>query len=925
MICKNGRADMTYWGLVLIFILFQLFLFSQSVFSASRPDTALLKKKGVKFIKATSRFGARSGEQKFYEMHISLAGQVESGVLSEKPKWQQPRKRLPGVHTLILEDFERLFPGRDWQVLASGARGGWRTTAFRSVSGSFSAVCAPGAADATVRPVYANNSVSWLINGPFSLKHAEKASLNFYQYLDAQLDADILFWGVSVDGDEFYGFGASGHSEDWQFVSLDLNDVPVIGRVAGKSSVWFAFCFLSDTTAVGEGAFIDRVHFARDYVWRQEFSATIDGRLNLNAYSGGIGLSKPALADLDDDGDLDLVLGEYDGVLNFYRNDGTRYHPKWTLVDCQYGGIDVGDNSAPVFCDVDGDLDLDLLVGDAAGFINYFENIGNSRDARWSFGGRLKSANKKIINVRSTSAPALADLNGDGLPELVIGNGDGFLAYYRRQSEQEAWSAKSGSYFNIDVGSLSAPAFADIDGDGDLDMFTGVREETLYYYENTGDVHQEKFHFVTKAFDSLRIGAITAPFFADIDSDKDFDLFVGEARGEVTFFENNGTAKEHRFNRNDGVKLDLQTIDVGFQCAPVLVDLDQDRDLDLVLGAADGKFYFYRNVGTASKPAWQKDDDYFATVRVKAWSTPAFVDIDADGDYDLVTGSKFGRLSMFKNEGTSAHPEWRRDDALFKDVHFRQQSFPTLGDIDADGDFDLFVGTSSDGISFIENTGSKTAPEWTLRTTNFLNLKHIVRPAPRLVDIDGDGDFDLFLGTKTGRLVFIENTGTVRKAKWSVVSREYNNIDVRFFTVPAFGDIDGDGDPDLFVGTNGGGLYFWRNLSGALTTIEFTTDLGRKRQAAAYALQPHPLPFDEASVFEYRLNYELPVSLQIYDLNGRLVATLVQRRQGRGAHVVNWPGLDSKDGAVRDGLYFAAFGFGKTRVIRKLLFIRSGV
>ena len=76
--------------------------------------------------------------------------------------------------------------------------------------------------------------------------------------------------------------------------------------------------------------------------------------------------SAPTFGDLDGDGDLDLVVGEYDGVLNYYENVGSAASPSYVAVTgaaSPFDGIDVGDTSAPALADVDGDGDLDLVVG----------------------------------------------------------------------------------------------------------------------------------------------------------------------------------------------------------------------------------------------------------------------------------------------------------------------------------------------------------------------------------------------------------------------------------------------------------------------------------------------------------------------------------------------------------------------------------
>ena len=100
---------------------------------------------------------------------------------------------------------------------------------------------------------------------------------------------------------------------------------------------------------------------------------------------GIFSISAPSLADLDGDGDLDAVVGEVGGVLNYFRNNGTATAPDFadqTGVVNPFAGVGVGSSSAPSFADLDGDGDLDAVVGRPDGNLNYFRNNGTAAAAR---------------------------------------------------------------------------------------------------------------------------------------------------------------------------------------------------------------------------------------------------------------------------------------------------------------------------------------------------------------------------------------------------------------------------------------------------------------------------------------------------------------------------------------------------------------
>jgi hypothetical protein len=100
---------------------------------------------------------------------------------------------------------------------------------------------------------------TWLIHGPFSLSSATSGSMDFWLWLDTEMNFDFLSYLVSVNGTNFYGFQTSGNSGGWTQRTIDFTNVPTLGDITGDSSVWIAFIFESDTSNVAEGAYIDDV------------------------------------------------------------------------------------------------------------------------------------------------------------------------------------------------------------------------------------------------------------------------------------------------------------------------------------------------------------------------------------------------------------------------------------------------------------------------------------------------------------------------------------------------------------------------------------------------------------------------------------------------------------------------------------------
>ena len=135
----------------------------------------------------------------------------------------------------------------------------------------------------------------------------------------------------------------------------------------------------------------------------------------------------------------------------------------------------------------------------------------------------------------------------------------------------------------------------------------GEYEGILHYYENTGSRSQPGFTERTGAanpLDGIEVDYNSAPTFADLDNDGDLDLVVGEWYGALHYYENTGTRSQPNFTERTGAANPLDGIDVDYASAPVFADLDRDGDLDLILGEREGHLYYYENTGTRTEASF---------------------------------------------------------------------------------------------------------------------------------------------------------------------------------------------------------------------------------------------------------------------------------------------------------------------------------
>lgn len=184
---------------------------------------------------------------------------------SESPREDGP-VAADGWVTILEDGFEGAFPG-PWDVAdVDGPVGGeyfWEKRDCRSYGGSYSAWAPGGGSDGEVLPCgadYPSDLLSWMVYGPFSLADATAAEMRFWLWVSSEPEYDLLFWGASVDGSQFYGEAFSGESFGWSEVLFDLADVHVLGSLLGEPEVWVAFVWLSDgNTTYPEGAYVDDV------------------------------------------------------------------------------------------------------------------------------------------------------------------------------------------------------------------------------------------------------------------------------------------------------------------------------------------------------------------------------------------------------------------------------------------------------------------------------------------------------------------------------------------------------------------------------------------------------------------------------------------------------------------------------------------
>ena len=425
----------------------------------------------------------------------------------------------------------------------------------------------------------------------------------------------------------------------------------------------------------------------------------------------------------------------------------------------------------PVPCDADGDGDFDLIVScpdKPSNGVWLFENKTGDTSINkmpvFKAARRLSSTTHYVMPSYIDGALRIMTPGFEYLNFEKTGLQQRIELPIRKDFYQPGWSQTKGPKVRHNQW-----RYVDEDGDGALDLVTGIEDWSEYGWDDAFNARGEWTNGPLHGFVLLHrnIGTTEAPRyqsplkleaggkpidtfgcpspnFADFDNDGDLDLLCGEFLDGFTYFENVGSRTKpvyrdgQRVTTSDGapLKMDLEMI------VPIAFDWDNDGDMDLIVGDEDGRVAFIENLNHpnernsqshtplnfASPKYFQQEAD---TLKCGALATPCGVDWDGDGDIDIVSGNTAGYIEFFENlSGPGiAQPKWAAPVRLQVDGKtFRVKAGPNgsiqgpaeakwgyttlnVADWDGDGLPDIILNSILGRVQWMKNVGTRTQPQ----------------------------------------------------------------------------------------------------------------------------------------------------------------------------------------------------------------------
>jgi len=387
------------------------------------------------------------------------------------------------------------------------------------------------------------------------------------------------------------------------------------------------------------------------------------------------------------------------------------------------------------------------------------------------------------------STLAAIDWNGDGHKDMVMGDmGINSLNMMTTTIINDSFlvTTQDATYPNYntsaDIFSFPAAFFLDVNNDGITDMLASpndnsyqaaITDSVVWYYQNTQSNTNVQLDFQQKDFlvgDMIDLGEDATPLFFDYNADGLLDILIGHygylrtdstIETGLTLLENTGTATAPSFTYITNDYGNLSTLNaVGMH--PTAGDLDGDGDQDLLLGLADGTLTYLENTaGSGNTATWATAIPNYNNIDIDDNAAPQLIDLDRDGDLDLVVGEYNGNINYFENTGNSSSPTF--------------SSTPTT------------IGLSGVDVRVLTPSSRRASP----------------------CIFEVDGHYEMFIGHQTGYPLHLNQVEDDIMGTYNIVDEKVEDLWTGGYSDLDVADINNDGRLDVVIGNKRGGISFF--------------------------------------------------------------------------------------------------------------------
>lgn len=551
------------------------------------------------------------------------------------------------------------------------------------------------------------------------------------------------------------------------------------------------------------------------------------------------------------------------------------------------------------------------------------ESVHSAELAAWTTQAQLagwpKTANSNVF-----SSLAIADADNSGESELYVGSQDFSMYVFEPNGNMHG-----GFPVATDEQIWGAPGLADLDKDGDLELLFGSRDTRFYVYREDGSAYfggsNPWFVDLPGSGEEIR----TAATIADVDRDSRLEFFFGSDLGRIYGFNHDGTP----IVPGNG---ELFVCPPGDTQARVwgtlaVADLANDGTREIVFTSWNDSLYVITPTGTRV-PGFPRGASGGANNDFKRG--PVIGDLDADGTKEILAGSFNGNLYCFNHDGSNylAGP-------VFATLPGAATGSPALANLDADPQLEVVVGCEDgkiyafnhNGTGFTQTGGLFAHPD---PAAPIVDQK--ITASPIIVNVDGDSDFEIFIGNHTGKFYGYHHTG-VLMAGFPI------KTDLPIHSTAAAGDFDGNGDLEVAFASYDGTVnvldftgpavpaampwptYAQNNARTAVYGEAGPYQTGAEGLAASFSFsldQNAPNPFQGQTQILFAAPHSMAVKLGVYDVQGRLVKSLYDGTVAAGQHRVTWDGRDESGKATTAGVYFYRLDGPEKTLTRKSIRVR---